>query len=136
MQININRLTYCGVNVELTRRCNLKCAHCYRGDAQDADITPEIIDAFLDHTQAIYQLSFVGGEPTLNLEGMRYFLESMKRHNVFLTSVSYVTNGTIRTQELIDIIRDYSAYMRPFVLPEIDIKTAIRIHISNGGRIP
>lgn len=131
MKININRLTYCGVDVELTRRCNLKCAHCYRGDAQDKDITPEIIDAFLDHTQAIYQLSFVGGEPTLNLKGMRYFLESMKRHNVFLTSVAYVTNGIVRTQELIDIIRDYSAYIRPFVLPEIDIKTAVKISISN-----
>ena len=127
----INRLTYSNLAIEITRRCNLKCAHCFRGDAQDLNMSPEVIDAFFDHTQAIYRLVFTGGEPFLNLEGMRYFLESAKRHNVLIASVNITTNGTVQTQELIDLIEDYSDYIKKFILPDINIKNCISIAISS-----
>ena len=127
----IDRLTYSNLAVEITRRCNLKCAHCFRGDAQNMDMSPEVIDAFFDHTQAIYRLDFTGGEPFLNLEGMRYFLESAKRHNVLIASVFITTNGTVQTQELIDLIEDYSDYIKKFILPDIKIENCISISISN-----
>lgn len=36
------------VGFEMTRRCNMKCKFCSRGDAQNLDITEEIIDKALD----------------------------------------------------------------------------------------
>ena len=40
-------------NVELTRRCNLSCEHCLRGEAQDINITSEIIDKAFEQIQGI-----------------------------------------------------------------------------------
>ena len=34
--------------IEVTRRCNMQCRHCLRGDAQNVDISNEIIDRFFD----------------------------------------------------------------------------------------
>lgn len=38
----------CDVVIEVTRRCNMCCAHCLRGDAEAVDIQERYIDAFLD----------------------------------------------------------------------------------------
>lgn len=38
----------CDVVIEITRRCNMCCAHCLRGDAEAVDIQERYIDAFLD----------------------------------------------------------------------------------------
>lgn len=130
MKININRLTYATAGIEITRKCNLNCAHCLRGDSQNMDMPFEVIDDFLDHTQAIYHLVFTGGEPTLNLDGLRYFLDSAKRHNVFISSMEMTTNGTVQNQDLVDIIRDYNNYICQFVYPEYRGSFPITIQIS------
>lgn len=36
------------VVIEITRRCNMCCAHCLRGDAENVDIQEKYINAFLD----------------------------------------------------------------------------------------
>ena len=36
---------------EVTRRCNLSCEHCLRGDAQNLDMTKETVDKVLDHIE-------------------------------------------------------------------------------------
>ena len=30
--------------IEVTRKCNLQCAHCLRGEAQDIEISEAVID--------------------------------------------------------------------------------------------
>lgn len=42
------------VGFELTRRCNMRCRFCSRGEAQDIDITKEIIDKALDELIIVY----------------------------------------------------------------------------------
>ena len=42
----MKKILYRKVMLEITRRCQLKCAHCMRGDAQNLDMSEEIIDAF------------------------------------------------------------------------------------------
>lgn len=43
IKLHIHRLSF-----EMTRQCNLACAHCARGEAQNAVIKREYIDRVLD----------------------------------------------------------------------------------------
>lgn len=46
------------VFIEVTRRCNMCCAHCLRGDAESIDIQEKYIDAFLDSFEkGAYQIA-------------------------------------------------------------------------------
>ena len=46
MKFDIQSLT-----LEVTRRCNLACEHCMRGDAQNVDMTYEMVDKILDNEE-------------------------------------------------------------------------------------
>lgn len=118
------------LNIELTRRCNQRCAHCYKGDPQDIDMSDEIIDALLDRTSAIFSLSFAASaEVTLCPDRMRYFLEGCKQRNVVILRLEFTTNGTIRSQEMLDIIKDYHNYIADLIGVPCDDKF-IYINVS------
>ncbi len=53
--------------VEITDRCNLRCRHCYLGDAGSADLDPGILAAALDGFEDMggLRLMITGGEPLL-----------------------------------------------------------------------
>lgn len=53
------------VTLETTRRCNLKCEHCYCGDAQPYDMSFAVVDQLLNQAE-INKLRLIGGEPLLN----------------------------------------------------------------------
>ena len=44
----MKKYKYAGLTLELTRRCNKKCAHCLRGQSQDITMSKEIIDKLFD----------------------------------------------------------------------------------------
>ena len=123
-------LTFAEVMVELTRRCNLSCEHCARGDAQPLDISEEIIDSFLDATNGIYKLHITGGEPFLNLAGMKYLIEGIKRRRIFLGGFSCVTNGTVQNEAVVEIIRDVSAYIKSCVRDDLTAQDVVSIGVS------
>ena len=60
--------------LEVTRRCNMGCAHCLRGNAENLDMSRETIDQVLEQVDMIGQVTFTGGEPSLNMDTIRYFL--------------------------------------------------------------
>lgn len=86
--------------VEVTRRCQLKCEHCMRGDAQDLDISTDIIDSILEQTAGIGELFFTGGEPTLAPDKMNYFVDRMIEENIPLGGINYITNGIELSEEV------------------------------------
>lgn len=103
------------VAIEVTRRCNMKCAHCLRGDAQNMDITHEIIDKFLDGFgpgACIGSLLFTGGEITLNLDAIRYTLQAVKEREISVMSFYMVTNGKEISliDELVRVAIDWYVY--------------------------
>lgn len=103
------------VAIEVTRRCNMKCAHCLRGDAQNMDITHEIIDKFLDGFgpgACIGSLLFTGGEITLNLDAIRYTLQAVKERKISVMSFYMVTNGKEISliDELVRVAIDWYVY--------------------------
>ena len=86
----------CDVVIEVTRRCNMCCAHCLRGDAEAVDIQERYIDAFLDsfaNAGHISSLTFTGGEISLNIPAIRYTLNAVRERNISVGSFYMVTNG-------------------------------------------
>ena len=84
------------VFIEVTRRCNMCCAHCLRGDAESIDIQEKYIDAFLDSFEKgayISSLTFTGGEISLNIPAIRYTLKAVK---VWSGGIIAMTRMTIR----------------------------------------
>lgn len=103
----MKRVHFNFLQIELTRRCQLECAHCIRGNAQNIDMPKEVINRLLEQTKSIDRLTFTGGEPTLNLDGMRYILDCIKHNNIKIGMVEIVTNGILLSDEVIDVLRDY-----------------------------
>ena len=105
------KLIFDSISIEVTRRCNLNCPHCLRGDAQSVDIDPATIDALLDQTERIYNLSFTGGEPTLNVPMMAHTLNALQSRCIPLSSMSVITNGVLLSLEFAKTVRDFSQYI-------------------------
>jgi radical SAM protein with 4Fe4S-binding SPASM domain len=88
--------------IELTRKCNLPCKHCYisAGRPRDNEMGTEEMCGLLDQlkAQGVFVVVFLGGEPLLHpgfVEIVRY------AHSLGLV-VSIGSNGVYVTQELID----------------------------------
>ena len=79
--------------IETTRRCNMKCQHCLRGAVQNMDMETKYIDSLLSQFRSIGNVTFSGGEPSLNVPIMEYFLSECKRRNVYVGSFYVATNG-------------------------------------------
>lgn len=107
MKMRLHHLT-----VEITRQCNLHCAHCMRGDAQDVTITPEIIDKLLDQIDAIISLDLTGGEPFLHPEMVEYLFDGIIKRDIPVLTVGTVTNGTVCDQRCADAFSKMSEYVK------------------------
>lgn len=106
------KLYYSRLQIELTRRCNQSCAHCCRGEAQNIDLTKEIVDDFFEKNDIYYisNLLFSGGEPTLNGEMLEYFIDKIIEKNIIVYSFMLSINGLSYSKELINglnKLRDY-----------------------------
>ena len=83
------------LGLEITRKCNLKCAHCLRGDAQHLSMKKEVIDKILDSSAGIKEIFFTGGEPFLEPDLIEYVVDQVIERDFECFSMSVVTNGTI-----------------------------------------
>lgn len=66
--------------LEVTRRCNMRCNHCMRGEARDTDMESSVIQKIFAGTREIKCLSLTGGEPSLSPETIEYICY-YARHN-------------------------------------------------------
>lgn len=107
----MRKLTFDTISIEVTRRCNLSCRHCLRGDAQAVDIEYATIDTLMEQTARIYNLSFTGGEPTLNVPAMVHTLDALRQQNIPLSKMTVITNGALRSMEFTEAVRDFSRYI-------------------------
>ena len=48
MSENFEKTAIDYLSVEITRKCQLKCAHCMKGEAQNIDMSVEVIDKLLE----------------------------------------------------------------------------------------
>ena len=102
------------LSIEMTRRCNMNCIHCARGDAQNVDITEEIIDKTLDEMSGVYisGIRLSGGEPLLAEKQIDYLFQEIIRRKIRVGSISIFTNGTIRSQLFVESCKRLLPYLR------------------------
>lgn len=95
--------------IEVTRRCNMHCQHCLRGDAQEFNMPEAYIDQLLKSVDQIDSVTFTGGEPSLNTDIIKYFFDHAKFANKFPKSFYVATNGHENQPELAHVLLE--AYM-------------------------
>lgn len=106
---------------EVTRRCNLRCAHCFRGEPQNIDISEEIIDKTLDQISSCFSFDVTGGEPFLVPEKLEYLVDGIIKRKMRFTSFSLVVNGTIlddRAQRSVAAINRLATYLYEDIYPQ------------------
>lgn len=95
--------------IELTRRCNMACKHCLRGEPENIDIDPKDIDTLFSKVDSIYSIGLSGGEPSLVPELIEKVVESAKKHNVDIYNFYIATNGKKITPEFVlSVLKLYS----------------------------
>jgi len=109
-QVLAKRLPLLG-SIELTHRCNLRCAHCYCNlpasdeEALERELDTEEVLDILDQIAEAGCLWFLitGGEPLLRKDWRDLFLHAKKKG--FITTL--FTNGTLITQEMAEFLADW-----------------------------
>ncbi len=87
--------------IEVTRKCNIKCEHCLRGNAQKMVIDTKYIDSLLDQVEYIGNICFTGGEPSLATHIIEYTLSELKRLNIRIGFFFIATNGVNVPEEFV-----------------------------------
>lgn len=102
-------------SLELTFRCNLRCVHCYVGEAR-ADLpgkeeitypeTCDLLDQIVD--EGCLWLLLTGGEPLLRPDFLDIYTYAKQKGLL----VTLFTNGTLITPQIADFLQEW----RPFVV--------------------
>lgn len=113
--------------------CNFRCSYCYAGQSHSKTrLSLEKMKLAVDHffeklsqMVSIAKISFVGGgEPMLAWNNIRLILDyaSCKAANVNKKAAfCFITNGSILTNEILDILKNYKVFIRVSfeIIPEI-----------------
>lgn len=120
--------------IEVTRKCNLKCRHCLRGEAENITITKEMIDNYFDNIDGILTLNFTGGEPLLAIDEIEYTIDKIIKDKIRVASLAVITNGTILDKRVADIFNKYNKYLHENMsyLFEDKKNTKVELLISNS----
>ncbi|MBQ6282954.1 MAG: radical SAM protein [Bacilli bacterium] len=116
--------------IETTRRCNLRCEHCMRGESQNIDASKEIIDMILnnDEIKRIDHICFSGGEPTLNPNIIIYAINKIITENIDVLEIVMVTNGQIFNKDLVEAFNRFNEYRNQ------RIKKQLTAHYNELGK--
>lgn len=98
------------LTLNVTRRCNLRCAHCYAAAPSDPELPVEALVAGLEGIGAVCRpgasLILLGGEPLLDVGRLRTILAWARRD--FSRAVTLSTNGTCVTPETAALLADHA----------------------------
>lgn len=111
--------------IEVTRRCNMRCYHCLRGDPQDKSMPREYLQKFLSQVRHISDVTFTGGEPTLpsGMKVINDFIDICLTHNISVGNFYMVTNAKVWRPQLPDLISRLYSLCGENDISAIDIST-------------
>lgn len=94
--------------IEVTRKCNMCCDHCLRGEAQDDELNMLAVYELFSQIDHVYSITLTGGEPSLAVNEMRWIREAAYAHNVEIENFYIATNGKDVPDEFVqEIVRWY-----------------------------
>lgn len=99
-------------NIWLTTMCNLNCSYCYeKGKYKNLTMQKEdikvLIDFILQTAETEIVVNFHGGEPLLCIDLIDGICSRLNKSNIIIY-YSLTTNGTLLTEEILEIIQKYS----------------------------
>ncbi len=97
--------------LELTRKCNLSCDHCLRGDCQDKSMSDKTMERIFEDVDGTMQLQFVGGETSLALDRLKKLQEILQEKQTKVRSILVFTNGVNISDEYIEILGKLKDYV-------------------------
>ena len=109
--------------LEVGRRCNLKCEHCLRGEAQNVTMSFETAKTAIDQFDSIGTITFTGGEPALYGKEISDIVDYIIATDVPVGSFYVATNGVHLDWALMN------ALMRLYA--HCDVKEMCSLDISN-----
>ena len=104
MSIKISQLA-----IEVTRRCNIRCSHCLRGEQENKNISLSYISDLLDQVNSIGHIAFTGGEPSLNAIAISYTINECKKRNISINTFFITTNGINISDDFVDVCKNLYA---------------------------
>ena len=96
--------------IDVTRRCNMACEHCLRGEAEDMDLNLDFARKALEGIRSIDEIVFTGGEPSLNVPCMEALLRICKESGLRVNSFFLATNGKEVTMNFLECLMHWYAY--------------------------
>ena len=86
------------LELEITRRCNLNCVHCYAGGNQSIDMDKQLAQDIINQANdmGINRLVITGGEPLINDNVFEY---AEYARNIGIPDVALLTNGTLLNKD-------------------------------------
>ena len=110
----------------MTRKCNMNCKFCARGNSQNLDINKSIIDKTLNEMKDTYieVLRISGGEPLMVPELIIYLLNKIIELKIQVNNVVIFTNGLKTDLQLCQMIMDFLQYLKQ-IEPEIKESTKL-----------
>lgn len=87
------RIDFKTLVLEITRKCNMRCEHCLRGDDENISINLDVLEALFKTTAHIGQLLITGGEPTLAAPQIHYLLHYAKSYGCSIDHFHCLING-------------------------------------------
>lgn len=102
----MKKYIYASLTIELTRKCNMKCPHCMRGDAQEITMSKDTIDRLIEDVDMCAYVTITGGEPLIEMDNLLYLLDLIT-NKWKITAVTIVTNGSIMDERIVNAFETF-----------------------------
>lgn len=135
MTLGEELLTYINtISFEITRRCNLNCKWCSKGEPQNFDISKEIIDKTLEEIEDYYIncIRITGGEPFLKPEIIEYLINKIIEKKIKVKMLHLISNATIKNEEIKNSIMKFISYGNTIQDERKDIEKYFSDRISDS----
>ena len=121
-----------GGGIELTFRCNLRCAHCYvTHDPKKKEMTYEEVCHILDEISeaGCLWLLITGGEPFVRDDFLDIYTYAKKKGMI----ITLFTNGTLITPQIADYLKEWPPFAVEITLYGITKETYERVTGVSGS---
>lgn len=104
LEIGKNTFVPLDAYFDYTSKCNRSCSYCYnknflRDITMEEKMVKKIISDFAE--LGIMRIHLAGGEPTIDYNGLKNYIESCSRNNMIL---SIATNGSLLDDKICDLL--------------------------------